>query len=251
MKPKESKRFEILYDRHLKKLKLQGKSRSTISAYARAVRRLTEHFGCCPDKLSTEQLETYFVGLVENYSWSTVKLDRLGLMFFWEHVLEQDWQWLNIIKPPPVKTIPDILTREEIALLIHSTQKLRYRVFLFTTYSMGLRLQEALSLQIGDIDAGRRRVHIRRGKGHKDRLVPLPDRTLKALRILWQDHRHPRLLFPNYRGSAESIIKADSHMNIGSTQQAMKAVVTACNIKKKSRSTPSGTASPRIYWKLA
>jgi len=251
MKPKETKRFEILYDRHLKKLKLQGKSRSTISAYARAVRRLTEHFGCCPDKLSTEQLETYFVGLVENYSWSTVKLDRLGLMFFWEHVLEQDWQWLNIIKPPLVKTIPDILTREEIALLIHSTQKLRYRVFLFTTYSMGLRLQEALSLQIGDIDAGRRRVHIRRGKGHKDRLVPLPDRTLKALRILWQDHRHPRLLFPNYRGSAESIIKADSHMNISSTQQAMKAVVTACNIKKKSQSTPSGTVSPPIYLKQA
>jgi integrase len=249
MNRKETKRYEILYDRHLKKLKLQGKSEATVSAYSRAVRRLTEHFDCCPDKLTVEQLEDYFTRLVENYSWSTVKLDRLGLMFFWRHVLEQDWQWLNIVKPPAVKTIPDILTPDEVALLVHTTRKLRYRVFLFTTYSMGLRLREALSLQIGDIDAGRRRVHIRRGKGHKDRLVPLPDRTLKALRILWQDHRHPRLLFPNYRGSAETIIKTDSHMNIGSTQQAMKAVVTACNIKKKSRFTPSGTALPRICWK--
>jgi integrase len=249
MKPKETKRFEILYDRHLKKLKLQGKSQSTISAYARAVRRITDHFGCCPDKLSIEQLEDYFIRLVDNYSWGTVKVDRLGLMFFWKHVLEKDWQWLNIVKPPSVKTIPDILTREEIALLIHTTSKLRYRVFLFATYSMGLRLRETISLQIGDIDAGRKRVHIRRGKGHKDRLVPLPDRTLKALRILWQDHRHPRLLFPNYRGSAETIIRADSHMNIGSTQQAMKAVVDACSIKKKSQSTPSGTVSPHIYWK--
>ena len=249
MKRKEAKRFEILYDRHLKKLKLQGKSQSTIAAYARALRRLTEHFDCCPDKLTVEQLEDYFTRLVDNYSWSTVKLDRLGLMFFWKHVLEKDWQWLNIVKPPAVKTIPDILSKEEIALLIHTTHKLRYRVFLFTTYSMGLRLQEALSLQIGDIDADRRRVHIRRGKGHKDRLVPLPERTLKALRLLWQDHRHPRLLFPNYRGSAETIIKAESHMNIGSTQAAMKAVVTECNIKKKSQSTPSGTVSLPIYWK--
>ena len=87
MKQKESKRFEILYDRHLKKLKLQGKSKATISAYSRAVRRITEHFGCCPDQLTIEQLEDYFTRLVENYSWSTVKLDRLGLMFFWKHVL--------------------------------------------------------------------------------------------------------------------------------------------------------------------
>lgn len=251
MKAKETKRFEILYDRHLKKLKLQGKSKATISAYSRAVRRLVEHFDCCPDKLTTEQLEDYFTRLVDNYSWSTVKLDRLGLMFFWKHVLEQDWQWLNIVKPPQVKTIPDILTREEISLLIHTTRKLRYRVFLFTTYSMGLRLQEALSLQIGDIDARRKRVHIRRGKGHKDRLVPLPDRTLYALRLLWQDHRHPTLLFPNYRGSAKTIIRADTHMNIGSTQQAMKAVVAACNIKKKYLSIPLGTALPHISWKQA
>lgn len=251
MKTKDSKRFEILYDRHLKKLTLQGKSQSTISAYARAVRRLTEHFDCCPDELTTQQLEDYFSRLVENYSWSTVKLDRLGLMFFWKHVLKKDWQWLNIVKPPSVKTIPDILTREEIALLIHTTSKLRYRVFFFVTYSMGLRLQEALSLELSDIDSGRKRVHIRRGKGHKDRLVPLPDRTLKALRILWQEHRHPRLIFPNYRGSAETIIKAASHMNVGSTQQAMKAVVTACNIKKKSQFTHSDTALPLIYWKQA
>lgn len=251
MKPKETKRFEILYDRHLKKLKLQGKSEATISAYSRAVRRLTEHFDCCPDKLTVEQLEDYFTRLVENYSWSTVKLDRLGLMFFWKHVLEQDWQWLNIVKPPPVKTIPDILTPDEVALLIHTTRKLRYRVFFFTTYSMGLRLREAISLQIGDIDTGHKQVHIRRGKGHKDRLVPLPERTLKALRILWQEHRHPKLLFPNYRGSSGTIIKAQSHMNIGSTQQAMKAVVTACNIKKKSPSTVSGTALPLICWRPA
>jgi integrase/recombinase XerD len=59
------------------------------------------------------ELEQYFTLLVEGYSWSTVKLDRLGLMFFWKH-LEKNWQWPNIVKVPKVKTILDILTREEI-----------------------------------------------------------------------------------------------------------------------------------------
>ena len=233
-----------------------------------------------------KELEEYFALLVEGYSWSTVKLDRLGLMFFWKHVLERvhpilmancsrctscsaqqgkaapiydskplnpitigctlletDWQWLNIVKAPVVKTIPDILTREEIGRIIHGCRELRYRVFLFTTYSMGLRLEEALSLQVGDIDTGHMKVHIRRGKGHKDRLVPLPNRTLEALRLLWREHQHPKLLFPNYRGSMETIRQATNHMNNGGAQQAMKAVVTSCGIKKKSRSTAFATAS--------
>lgn len=236
----EVNRFDTLYRRHLKLLKLQGKSQKTIGAYSRAVRRIEEHFNCCPDQLTTEQLENYFAELVDNYSWSTVKVDRLGLMFFWKHVLKLDWQWLDIVKPPKIKTIPDILTPEEIEKIIERTEKLRYRVFLLTTYSMGLRLEEALSLKVGDIDAGAKRVHIRRGKGHKDRMVPLPERTLHALRMYWRMHRHPAWLFPNAKGSIQMIQQATTHMDRGGAQNAMKKVVTGCNIKKKFRSTLLG-----------
>ena len=90
MKSSEVKRFAALYERHLKLLKLQGKSDSTISAYSRAVRRIRDRYDCCPDTLTKEQLENYFVDLVESHSWSTVKLDRLGLMFFWKFVLGLD-----------------------------------------------------------------------------------------------------------------------------------------------------------------
>lgn len=238
MKPSEVKRFTELYERHLKLLKLQGKSKSTIDAYSRAVRRIKGRYDCCPDKLTKEQLENYFVDLVESHSWSTVKIDRLGLMFFWKYVLEKDWQWLDIVKPPKVKSIPDILTVTEIERLICATAKMRYRVFLLVTYSMGLRLTEALSLEVGDIDSERQLVHIRRGKGHKDRMVPLPDKTLHALRVLWCTHRHPRLLFPNAKGSMAEIQQATTHMNIGGTQNAMKVVVKECKIKKKFLSTP-------------
>ena len=241
MNKSEENRFAELYQRHLNLLKLQGKSKSTIDAYSRAVRRIKKHYDLCPDKLTKKQLENYFGELVETHSWSTVKIDRLGLMFFFKHVLEKDWQWLEIVKPPKVKSIPDILTQTEIESLICATKKLRYRVFLLTTYSMGLRLTEALCLQVGDIDSERKRVHIRRGKGHKDRMVPLPDRTLYALRVLWSKHRHPVFIFPNAKGSMKTIQQATTHMNVGGTQNAMKTVVRDCNIKKKSLFIPCAT----------
>jgi len=246
MTPTEVNRFNKLYESHLRLLKLQGKSQKTIDSYSRSVRRLRDHFDCCPDQLTPEQLEIYFGELVETHSWSTVKIDRNGLQFFWRHVLKRNWDWINIIKPPKIYTIPDILTPYEIERLIGKTHKLRYRVFLLTTYSMGLRLEEALSLQVGDIDAERKRVHIRRGKGHKDRLMPLPDLTLLALRELWRRHRHPKLIFPNGTGSLKTIQQAATHMDRGGTQKVMKTVVTECGIKKKSQFTPFAIALPRI-----
>ncbi len=83
MKPKQQKRFDVLYQRHLRALKLQGLSDKTIDVYARAVRRVAHAFDCCPDRLTTEQLETHFAKLVESHSWSTVKVDRNGLQFFY------------------------------------------------------------------------------------------------------------------------------------------------------------------------
>ena len=238
MNQAETNRFNELYLRHLRLLKLQGKSEKTIDAYARAVRRISEHFDCCPDQLSMEQREKYFSDLVKSHSWSTVKIDRNGLQFFWKHVLERDWQWVKIVKVPKIRSLPDILTVAEVEQLIGATRKLRYRVFLLATYSMGLRLSETLALQVGDIDAKRKLVHIRRGKGRKDRFVPLPDLTDQALRALWCKHRNPCLLFPNAEGSPEQISSATRHMDRAGTHAAMKAVVEQCGIKKKSRFTP-------------
>lgn len=247
----ETIRFDELYQRHLRLLKLQGKSEKTIDAYSRAVRRITEHFDCCPDQLTLEQREKYFSDLVESHSWSTVKIDRNGLQFFWKHVLERDWEWVNIVKAPRIRSLPDILTTTEVERLIGATRNLRHRVFLLATYSMGLRLSETLALQVGDIDGQRKLVHIRRGKGHKDRFVPLPDLTYRALRALWCKHRNPCWLFPNAVGSPERIRSAVTHMDRGGAQAAMKAVVDQCGIKKKSRFTPFATVLQPICLKRA
>jgi len=247
MNAKDRKRYDQHYQQLLKCLKLQGKADITIDSYSRAFRRVSEYFDCLPENLTQDNLKDYFAALVESHSWSTVKIDLLGLQFYWRHVLNIEWAWIDIVKPPRIHTIPDILTIAEIERMIASTRMLRYRVFILLTYSLGLRLEEALALQVGDIDAERKLVHIRRGKGHKDRLLPLPDLALKSLRTLWSSHRHDCLLFPNPPKKSQTIEDIKKHMDRGGTQKAVREIVTSCKIKKKSPYTHCAIASQPIY----
>ena len=232
MEHQEQERFETLYTQHLQALKLQGKRTKTIDGYARALRRIAGFFNRCPDHLSGADLKSYFAWMVENYSWSSVKVDLWGLSFFYRHVLGQPMDWVDIIKPPKSRSLPDVPTRQEVQLLINSVYRLRYRVYFFTVYSMGLRLGEGLSLEVGDIDAANRRVHVRQGKGGKDRYVPLPDATLLVLRRFWSTHRNPRLLFPNGSGNEASARTALTPMDRGGVQAAMNAARNSGRLHK-------------------
>ena len=234
------------YKSHLRHLKLKGLQPKTIDAYARAIRRFGRYFDNKINNLTTTQLTHYFSDLLTTHSWSTVKLDLYGLKFYYQHVLKKPWVDVELIKPPRAKRLPDIVTIEEAAAIFRATHKLSYRVLYFTLYSMGLRLGEGLRLQVGDIDAKRKRVHIRNAKGNKDRLVPLPDATLGVLRRFWAIHRHPVLLFPNRKAGLKGARSAASPLDPGGIQLAMRKVVQDCGIKKTSRPTAYATASPPI-----
>jgi integrase len=247
MKPSEQHRYETLYLVLQRALKLQGKAPATIDGYSRGVRRIAEQFDCCPDRVPTDHILNFYQKLLEYRSWSTIKVDVYGLKFFWEYVLKKDWAWLDLIKAPTIRSLPDILTVQQVNQVIAATQKLRYRVYFLVTYSMGLRLSEALALEVSDIDQARKQVHIRRGKGCVDRFVPMPDLTYKGLRALWRRHHHPRLIFPNPVRMAE-IQEATTHMNPGGVQAAMKAVIKHCGIKKKWAFIRFDTALPPICW---
>lgn len=233
MNKKEFARFEKLYKQHEATLKLQGLAPSTIDCYARALRRVTEFTGCCPDKLTKAQLQKYFASLVETHSWATVKVDRNGLQHFWTHVLEREWDWVKIVRAPKVKTLPDILSVDEAFRVLSGVREIRFRTCLLAIYSMGLRLGEGLRLQVGDIDGKRGFVHIRAAKGKKDRYVPLPLATYRALQTYWCTHRNPALLFPSLAGMKTSPKYAKTVMDAGTMQKAMKASVLACGIQKK------------------
>jgi integrase len=186
---------------------------------------------------------------LERLSWSAVKLDLYGLKFFYTHVLKKTWSDISLIKSPRTKRIPDIISVAEVQKLIMATNKLSYRVFFFTLYSMGLRLGEGLRLQIGDINATHHRIHIRNAKGNKDRLVPLPHNTLRILRRFWSLHRHPKFLFPSRKRGLKNAYLASMPMDRGGVQGAMNVVVREMGLKKRFHATRSGTAMQLTFWR--
>ena len=231
MNSQDQIRFNQLYERHLTELTLQGKSKKTIEMYSRSLRRLAEYFDTCPDTITTDQLKQYFLALVKSHSWSSVKIDRNAFQFFYQYVLNKEWAWINIVKPPRVQPLQDVLAISELNAIINATRKLSYQVYFLTTYSLGLRLSEALQLRVSDIDGTLMRVHLRRCKNNKHRFVPLPLATLKALRRYWLTHRHPELIFPG--GKPPHFRQGKSlYMDKGGVQKAIKLVAKECGISK-------------------
>lgn len=242
MKPHLPKDFEQNYQTHLKRLKLNGMQPKTIEAYSLAVRRAGEYFGYQIDALTEQQLTEYFSELLESHSWSTVKHDLYGLKFYYQHVLHKPWVAPDLIKPPRVQQLPDIVTVAQAQQIFAATRVLSYRVFFYTLYSLGLRLGEGLRLQAGDIDATRQRVHIRDAKGNKDRFVPLPTATLSTLRNFWQVHRNPVLIFPNRLGGLKNAHLATTPLDRGGVQTTLRKVTAECGFKKNSPRTACATA---------
>lgn len=249
MKTPNHSQFKSNYEKHCHHLKLKGLQPGTIDAYARAIRRIGDYFDGQIDHLTHDQLLHYFSNLLDSHSWSTVKLNLYGLKFYYQHVLNKPWIDIHLIKPPRVSRIPQILSLEEARQLFATTRKLRYRVFFFTVYSMGLRLGEGQRLETGDIDAERKRVLIRKGKGNKDRFVPLPDNTLHVLRAFWRIHRHPRLIFPNLRKLSDDITHVNEPLARSGIQAAMRGVIQDMGLKKTLHYTACVTVMPPIYWK--
>jgi len=99
MNKAQQKKFDLLYQQHVNALHRQGKAASTIDVYSRAVRRISEYYDLCPDRLTQEHLKEYFSALVKSHSWSTVKVDRNGLQFFYKHILNQEWTWVEASAP--------------------------------------------------------------------------------------------------------------------------------------------------------
>ena len=234
--------FDRRYQSHLDHLKLKGLQPKTIDAYARGIRRMGEYFAHQIDDLTEAQLTGYFSALIESHSWSAVKLDLYGYKFYVTHVLRKPWTVPHLIKPPKAQRLPDIVTVDQAQRLFAATRILSYRVFFFTLYSLGLRLGEGLALTVADIDAPRRRVHVRDAKGNKDRFVPLPEATLSVLRRFWLTHRNPRLLFPSRRAGLAGAAAARSTLDRGSIQLALRRVVGDVGLKKTSRPTVCATA---------
>lgn len=221
--------------RYLEDLQLAGLRPRTQEAYVRAVRQLSEHFGRSPDAISDEQLREYFLHVMNEMKWSrsSCTIALCGLRFFFERTLKRDWTAMEFVRPPREEKLPVILSVEEVRRVLGRVVVPRFRACLCTIYSCGLRLGEGTRLKVSDIDSGRRLVHVRGGKGNKDRYVPLPESTLQILRKFWCTHRNPVWIFPApERGCIQSSV-ASRPLHPSGVQDAFRRSLAASGLHKK------------------
>lgn len=223
-----------LRQRMTQDLQLAGLSERTQEAYLRAVRQLADHFHSPPDRLSEQQVRNYFLHLKNDRKFASASMGIAysGIKFFYSHTTPRDWPTLQRLRVRREKRLPDVLSVAELRQLIGAVRTLHNRTYFWTVYSLGLRLEEGLHLQVGDIDSGRMMVHVHRGKGAKDRFVPLPSRTLAMLREYWVTHRHPVWLFPATGRDHRQAALADGPMERSSVQGAMRRVVRELKFQK-------------------
>lgn len=222
------------FQKSMDTLSLNGKGERTQQAYTRALRMLVEAVGKPPEQITEPELETYFLRRknVDRWSPNTLRICYVGIRFYFVNVLGHNWTLFNILRAKNESRLPTVLSREEVRRLLEAVHTAHNRAFLSTVYSCGLRLQEALHLEVSDIDSERMMVHVHRGKGAKDRMVPLPKSTLGILREHWKSHRNCRLLFPALGRDGRGGPNATTAMAITSVQGAMRGAKQRAGITK-------------------
>lgn len=224
------------YNETIKALQLNGKSERTQQAYARAVRLLIEFYHKEPDLISEKEIQDYFLHRKNISHWApqTLKISYSGVKFFYRNVLKQDMHTFSYLRAKNEKRLPAVLSREEVRRIFSHVRTAHNYAFLFTMYSCGLRVQEALNLQVSDIDGkGSHMIHVHRGKGAKDRKVPIPEETLLILRQHWKTHRNPLLIFPALGRGGRDAALSQTPMAVSSVQGAFRDAKAAAGIHKR------------------
>lgn len=222
-------------ERMIKTLQLNGKGERTQESYVRTVRMLTEFYHKTPDAVTEDELREYFLHRKNVSLWApkTMRICYCGIRFFYTNVLQHDWHIFNILRAQTEHRLPSVLSEEEVRKILSCVNTAHNHAYLTTVYSCGLRLHECLHLEVSDIDSSRKMLHVHRGKGAKDRYVPLPESTLHILRQHWKTHRHPHLIFPAIGRNGKQASSTTLTMAKSSVQGAFRRAKKQAGITKK------------------
>jgi integrase/recombinase XerD len=182
----------------LEELQRRNYSQTTVNTYLKVVEDFARYFHRPPDELGKEQIRAYQVHLFQERKLGvrTVGLHTAALRFFFCKTLKRMYPVEEVPYPRAPRRLPIILTREEAIRLIDSASNLFHRAMLITMYSTGMRRAELCRLKVEDIDSTRMLIHIRQGKGGKDRDVPLSPKVLETLREYWRWMKPKTYMFP-------------------------------------------------------
>lgn len=215
----------------------------TKTEYVRYVRRLGDHYHSDPAALTEDQVRAYYLELrqVRHFGASAMKVAQCALRAFFRDCLHvPGWTVFDELRIAPPQTLPLVLSRQQVAQLLKAVQLPRYRTLLGLIYHTGLRVGEAVRLELRDLQdthTGHPRLHVRCGKGGKDRFVPLSPVMVAELRTWWQTHRHPVFLFPGpslawrERSPAVNVPRlAPAHLSVSAVQNTFRLARAASGL---------------------
>ena len=187
-----------LRQRMLEDLAVRNYSPGTQQTYASAVARYAKFHGKSPALLGPEHIREYQVYLVKQKkcSYDVLNGTVCALRFLYLTTLGKSWAISHIPYAKRAKKLPVVLSKAEVAKLLKAASNVTELVLMLFAYSAGLRVTEIANIQIQDIDSERMVIHVRQGKGRKDRMVPLSPRLLKIARKHWLIDRSESFLFP-------------------------------------------------------
>ena len=192
-----------LRQRMLDDLRRRNYSPDTIRGYIRAVQQFAEYFGRSPEQMGAEELRRYQIHLLHErkLALGTVENCISALRFLYRKTLKRrDLAFDDLPFPKQPRTLPTVLSQDEVTRLIEAAPNRMHRMLLMLLYATGMRRTEASLLKVSDIDSQRMVIHIQRGKGLRDRDVPLTPRLLEALRDYWRWKKPRVYLFPSRVG---------------------------------------------------
>ena len=223
------------YQKSINALQLAGMSGRTQECYTRSVLKLVNFYNKTPDLISEKELEDYFLHRrnVDQWAPATLRIAYSGIKFFLINVFKKDWHIFIYLNAKKSNALPCVFSREEIDQIFKQVETFHNYTYLSTVYSCGLRLQVALYLKVADIDSKRMMIHVHRGKGCKDRFVPLPESILNLLRRYWKTHRNHKLIFPALGRGHNLGPTSKTPMAIDSVQGAFRRAKFKTGIKKR------------------
>lgn len=215
-----------LRQRLIEDMRLRNYSPQTIKGYVNFLAQFARYFGRSPALLTPEHARQYQLHLLERkVSWSAFNQSVCALRFLYGTTLGRKDipQRLPFGKRP--RRIPVVLSRDEVLKFLQCIPSRKHRMLLTTMYATGMRVGEVVQLRVADIDSRRMTILVARGKGNKQRLVPLSPKLLTELRLFWKTHRHPQWLFPGR--------DPDQHLKTSAVERSCRSGRTRAGLKRR------------------